>query len=154
MPDLKHKLMIEQLDKKIAELNNVKIPVTPPGGWIRAIRKSINMTLKQFASRLKKTPSSVSELEQREANKSITLQKLVEMGEALDLHFFYGFIPKEGSLEKMVEKKAEALAAEIVMRTSHSMKLEAQEVTPERLKRAINDRKKQIMENMPKNVWN
>ena len=40
-------------------------------------------------------------------NNSITLKKLIEAGEALDLQFVYGFLPKELSLEKIIEKRAD-----------------------------------------------
>jgi hypothetical protein len=49
----------------------------------------------------------------------------------------YGFIPKTGSLEQMIEKRALEIASEIVQRTSASMKLEDQENPETRLHKAI-----------------
>ncbi|MFZ1978675.1 MAG: mobile mystery protein A [Bacteroidota bacterium] len=147
------KLQIDQLDrklKKIAVLNEIE---TPPKGWIHAIRTSLNMSLVQLAKRLKKTPVTIKEIEEREANKTITLKKLIEVGEALDLQFVYGFIPKNGSLEQWIEQRALHVAREIVMRTSHSMKLEDQENKSERLETAIHDRAEEIKREIPKYLW-
>jgi hypothetical protein len=83
--------------------------------------------------KLNKTVPSTKEIEEREANKNITLNKLIEVGEALDLRFVYGFIPKQQTLEKMIEERALLVARDLVMRTSQSMKLEQQENSEERL---------------------
>jgi Zn-dependent peptidase ImmA (M78 family) len=69
------------------------------------------------------------------------------------LNFLYAFIPKEDSLEKMIERRAHEVAKEIVMRTSHTMKLEDQENTEERLQKAIKDRAEKIKLEMPKYLW-
>ena len=153
MINLNKKLQIDQLDRKLKKNAVLSEIETPPKGWIHAIRTSLNMTLVQLAKRLKKTPVTVKEIEEREANKTITLRKLIEVGEALDLQFVYGFIPKNGSLEQLIEQRALDVAREIVMRTSHSMKLEDQENKSERLERTIRDRAEQIKQEIPKYLW-
>jgi len=153
MKNLNKKLMLRQLDKKIEKfsaLNDIQIPSI---GWIKTIRTALNMSLTQLAKRLNKSLPTVKEIEEREANKSITLNKLMEVGEKLELKLVYGFIPKESSFEKMIEKRAYEIAKDIVMRTSHSMKLEDQENTEERLKEAIKDRANNILNEMPKYLW-
>lgn len=153
MRDLKKKLMIEQLDRKFEKLAVLKDLEISPKGWINAIRTGLNMSLVQLAKRLKKTSVSVKEIEQREEDKGITLKKLTEVAEALNCHFVYAFIPKDGSLEKLIEKRANQVAKEIVMRTSHTMKLEDQENTEERLRKAIKDRAEKIKNELPKYLW-
>ncbi|MEK6650995.1 MAG: XRE family transcriptional regulator, partial [Bacteroidota bacterium] len=103
--------------------------------------------------RLNKTSVSVKEIEEREQNKTITLKKLIEVGEALDLQFVYGFLPKERSVENMIDKRAQQVARDVVMRTSHTMKLEEQENTEERLRQAIKDRADILKQEMPKHLW-
>jgi len=147
------KLMIEQLDRKLAVFSKIDSDNIPIGGWIKAIRSALNISLVQFAKMLKKSSPSVKELEEREAEKNITLKKLAEAGEALNLKLVYGFVPKDGSLEKFIEQRAIKVAEEIVMRTSHSMKLEDQENTEERLKKAIQDRAEKIKNELPKYLW-
>ena len=153
MVDLNKKLLIEQLDKKLEKFSVLKETDVPPRGWINAIRTAMNMSLVQLAKRLKITSVSVKEIEEREQNKTITLNKLMEAAEALDLQFVYALLPKESSLEKIIEKRALQVAQEIVNRTSHSMKLEDQENREERLQRAIKDRADQIKQEMPKYLW-
>lgn len=153
MKELNKKLMIEQLDKKLSKFAKIDDNNIPQGGWIKAIRSALNISLVQFAKMLKKSSPTVIELEEREAEKNITLKKLAEVGEALNLKLVYGFVPKDGSLEKFVEKRAYKIAQEIVMRTSHTMKLEDQENTKARLDKAIKDRAEKIKNELPKYLW-
>ncbi len=153
MKNDKRKLMIEHLDKKLSKFTLIEKNGIPAGGWIKAIRTALNISLVQFAKILKKSSPTVKELEEREAEKNITLRKLAEVGDALNLRLVYGFVPKEGSLEKLLEKRAYEVAKEIVMRTSHTMKLEDQENTEERLQKAIKDRAEKIKQEMPKYLW-
>lgn len=148
-----NKLRIAHLDSKFAKIRILKNIETPPDGWVKAIRTTLNMSLSQLARRLKKNPVTVMEMEQREKDKSITLKKLIEIGEALDLQFVYGFFPKESSLEKMIEKRAMEVAYEIVMRTSHTMKLEEQENTEKRLRNAIHEKAEELKRELPKHLW-
>jgi predicted DNA-binding mobile mystery protein A len=137
----------------LAKLHVLEEVEVPSKGWINAIRTTLNMSLVQLAKRLNKTSVSMKEIEEREQNKTITLKKLIEVGEALDLRLVYGFLPKESSIETMIEKRAEQLAREIVMRTSQTMKLEEQENTEERLQQAIKDRAEILKQEMPKHLW-
>ncbi len=125
----------------------------PPRGWIYTVRTAINMSLSQFAKRLNKTVPSVREIEEREQNRTITLKKLIEVADALDLRFFYFLVPKDVTLEKLIKKRALQLAQEIVLRTSHSMSLEEQKPSDERLQKAIRERAENIKLEMPKYLW-
>jgi predicted DNA-binding mobile mystery protein A len=153
MKKLNKKLMVEQLDRKLAKLLILKEVETPSKGWINTVRTTLGMSLVQLAKRLKKTSVSVKEIEEREQSKTITLNKLIEVGEALDLQFVYGFLPRESSIEKMIDKRAQQVAREIVMRTSQTMKLEEQENSKERLQQAIKDRADILKQEMPKHLW-
>lgn len=153
MRNLNRKLMIEQLDKKIEKFSMIEENIIPSDGWIKAIRTALNISLVQFARILKKSSPTVKELEEREAYYNITLKKLREVGEALNMRLVYGFVPKDGSLNKMIENRAKQLATEIVMRTSHSMQLEDQKNSEERLKKAIQERTENIKHELPKYLW-
>jgi predicted DNA-binding mobile mystery protein A len=153
MIDINRRLLIEQLDRKLHKLQILKDLEVPSKGWINAIRTSINMSLGQLGRRLRKTPVAISEIEARERNSSITLKKLIEVGEALDLQFVYGFIPKSESIERMIAERAEEKAKAIVMRTSHTMALEDQENNEERLQRAVRERAESFRQEIPKLLW-
>ena len=149
----KNKLILQQLNSKL-ELFRRTRQITPPvDGWIHTVRTALNMSLRQLAKRLEITPQGVKKLEQREKNSSITLKNLREAGNVLNLQLVYGFIPKEGSLEKMIEKKAYEIAKEIVMRTSHNMMLEDQQNSKQRIEKAIKERAEEIKNEMPGYLW-
>lgn len=150
----KQELVIEQLDKKFDVIQKVLKPLTvPSNGWINSIRKSINMSLRQLGKKLKVTTQNINQLEQREKDGSISLQKLRDAAEALDCYLVYAIIPKNGSLKKMIEERAGEIAKDIVMRTSQSMKLEDQENSSERINKAIKDKAEKIKNELPKYLW-
>lgn len=148
----KNLLQIKQLDQKLSELSKFKDTGIPQRGWIFAIRNTLNMSLKQFGNRLNITPQSAKEIEEREINKNITLKNLAEAANALDMMFVYALVPKK-SLESIIEERAKEIASDIVMRTSHSMSLEDQENLPERVAKAIEEKAKQIQNELPKYLW-
>lgn len=149
----KQRLLIEQADRKLAAFRPLGDTPVPQKGWIHTIRAALRMSLRQLGIRLGISPQSVKELEEREANGSLTLKGLREAGAALDMKLVYGFIPKEKSIEDMIEKRARELATEIVMRTSNTMLLEDQENSEERLEKAIKNRTEEIRILMPNYLW-
>jgi predicted DNA-binding mobile mystery protein A len=149
----KQKLLIEQADKKLAVFRPLGSITIPQKGWIHTVRVALKMSLRQLGNRLKISPQSVKEIEERESNGSITIKGLKEVGAALDMMFVYGFIPKGQSIEKMIEKRALEVAKEIVMRTSNTMQLEDQENSKERLEKAIKNRAEEIKTKMPRYIW-
>ena len=153
MKDLNRNLIIEQIDKKMERFSVLSESDIPPNGWIFSIRKALKMSLAQLGKRLNITAQSVKEIEERERNKSLTLKGLIEVADKLNLRFVYGFIPKDSSLEKMIEKRALQVAGEIVTRTSHTMSLEDQKNSDERLKKAIKERAEKIRREMPGYLW-
>lgn len=154
MKSEKQNLMIEQLDKKFKSIQTVsKSMVVPTNGWINTLRKTLNISLKQLGKKLNVSSQNINQFEQREKDGSISIQKLKDVAEALEMNFVYTFIPKDGSLEKLVEKRSKQVAKEIVMRTSHTMKLEDQENSEERIKKAIKDRAEKIKNELPKYLW-
>jgi len=153
MTNSNRRLVVEQLDRKLMKFQPLTTVEIPTEGWINTIRRSLNMSLAQLAKRLGKTPATVKEIEEREQNKTITLKKLIEVSRALDLQFVYGFVPRESSIDKMIEKRAQQVAREIVMRTSQTMKLEDQENREERLHQATKERADSLRQEIPKHLW-
>jgi len=147
------KLQIEQLDKKLKAFKSLEKVARPSIGWVKTIRTSFGMSLEQLGNKLGMTRQSAQNLEKREMNGAVTIKALEEAAKAMDMKLVYGFVPIEGSVESLIEKKAKKLATEIVMRTSGNMKLEDQENSPERINRAIAERTKEIKDEMPKMLW-
>ena len=153
MQNATKKLTLEQVDRKIKQFSKLSESDIPVEGWIYTIRQALGISLKQLGKRMQLGVSGVKEMERREKNYSITIKSLNDFASALELRLIYGFIPKDGSLEKMIEKKALEIAQQIVLKTSHSMALEDQENAPSRIKKAIKDRAQQIKNEMPKYLW-
>jgi len=153
MIDLNKRLLVEQLDRKLSKFAVLKELDVPEKGWIFSIRSALNMSLKQLGKRLKITAQSVKEIEQREINKTISLKVMMETAEALNMKFVYGFIPNDNSVEKIIEKQAAKIAREIVLRTSHSMKLEEQDNSEKRIEEAIKNRTEIIKRELPRYLW-
>jgi len=149
----KREIVRNQLDGKFSQLQHLNDVPPPASGWIYAIRYSLNMSLRQLGQRLSITPQSIREIEEREKQGTISLKLLRQVASALDMKFIYGFIPQDKTLEAMIEKRALALAENIVYRTSIQMNLEDQAVSEERLKKAIAEKAEEISKEVPKLLW-
>ena len=149
----KKSLQIQQLNTKMLAYASLQKVAPPPTGWIKAIRNAIGMSMLQLGKRLSITKQSVQDIERREKDGSITIKALREAARALDMQLIYGFVPNDGSLELLIERKAKELATQIVMRTNTTMKLEDQENTKQRIEKAIQERTTSIKTEMPKTLW-
>jgi len=149
----KKQLLIEQIDRKLEPFSSSEMISIPNRGWINSIRTALNMTMAQLGARLNMTKQGVNRIEESEAKGTITINSLKEAGEALDLKLVYGFVPKEGSLNNLVNMKAEKLARKIVQRTNQNMKLEDQGISDEKIKRSIADLAGEIKREMRRSLW-
>jgi predicted DNA-binding mobile mystery protein A len=149
----KRKLLIKHLDQKLAKFQESAMVIVPPKGWINTIRTTINMTRNQLGTKLGKSPGAVQKIEEREATGQITINKLKDVGKALNLKFVYGFVPNDGSIEKLIGLEAEKLARKIVLRTNQNMKLEDQGIGDGKLNDTINDLANEIKREVRKSLW-
>lgn len=149
----KREIVRKQLDNKLVSLQQSGDVIPPASGWIYAFRYALNMSLRQLGHKLSITPQSVKEIEEREVNGTVSLKVLRQVASALNMKFYYGFIPEDRTLEAMIEKRATELAEKIVRRTSIHMNLEDQAVSEERLKVAISEKAKEITNELPKLLW-
>ncbi|TCD27366.1 mobile mystery protein A [Pedobacter psychrodurus] len=149
----KKSLMLQQLSGKLLSFAALSRIAVPPSGWIKAIRNTLGMSMQQLANKLSISKQGVLDIEKREVDGSITIKSLRELGRVLDMELVYGFVPKDGSLEAMIEKKANELATKIVLRTSNTMKLEDQGNSKERIEKAIKERTEELKKEMPKILW-
>ena len=150
----KKSLRIQQLSKKMLAYTSLRKVALPPPGWIKAIRTTIRMSMQQLGNRLSITKQGVRDIECRERDGSITIKALREAAHALDMQLVYGFVPVDGNLEELIDRKAKELARQIVLRTSNTMKLEDQQNTKQRIEKAIQERTIAIKDEMPKALWN
>jgi predicted DNA-binding mobile mystery protein A len=153
MKKLTQKLLLEQMEKKMALLKPVAQIDPPTGGWIRALRTSLNMSLRQYAKRMGLAAPNIKAIEQREELGTVSLNTLRSAAHALNLKFVYGFVPMEGSLNTMIDKQATKVSKAIVMRTDATMKLEDQQVKKERLEKAVAALADELKREMPRYLW-
>lgn len=149
----KRKLLIEQLDQKLKPFQKTEMVLIPNNGWINTIRTTLNMTMAQLGARLKITRQGVRSIEESETKGSISINSLKEVGMALDLKFVYGFVPKDGTIDNLINIKAEKLAKKIVLRTNQNMKLEDQGIGEMKIKETIEDLANEIKREMKKSLW-
>ena len=147
------KLLIEQLDRKLKPFLGSEIIIIPDKGWINTIRTTINMTLEQLGKKLKMTKQGVKRIEKSEAAGTITIKSLKEVGNALEMKFVYGFVPIDGSIDSLLDRKSKILAEKIILRTNHNMMLEDQGIEKGNLRNAIENLSKEIKFELKKAIW-
>ena len=147
------KIQLQQLDQRIKKIASLKEVPFPSTGWIRAIRTSLGMSLEQIGKKLGVTRQSAQSIEKREQEGAITINALKEVAHVMDLDFVYGFVPKDGSLAGLIDRKSAELARKVVGMASQTMKLEDQENTNDRLNHAIEERTKEFKDKMPGILW-
>lgn len=149
----KRALIFDQMNDKMESISILRKIVMPQTGWIKAIRLALGMSMLQLGKRLSVTPQAVKDIERREAEGAITLKAMQEVARVLNMKFVYGFVAHEGTLEDIIQKRAIEIASTIVQRTSTTMKLEDQENSQKRLKKAIKERAEKIISESPKLLW-
>jgi len=149
----KKSLQLQQLNNKMSGFATLKQVAIPPTGWIKAIRTAIGMSMQQLGNKLNVSKQGILDIEKREKDGSITIKSLKEIARALDMQLVYGFVPNDGSLDALIEKRATELATKIVLRTSNTMKLEDQGNSNKRIQKAIEERAASIKNEMPKILW-
>ena len=149
----KKSLQLQQFNSKMLGFASLKQVAMPPTGWIKAIRTAIGMSMQQLGNKLNVSKQGVMDIEKREKDGSITIKSLREIARAMDMQLVYGFVPNDGSLDALIEKRATELATQIVMRTANTMKLEDQANSKKRIEAAIRERATAIQNEMPKILW-
>ena len=125
--DIKHYRRV-QLDRDFAALKESKLlPSNPKNGWIAELRTLLLMTTAQLARRIGIAQSVVSNFEKSERGKTITLQSLEKIANALECDVQYVFIPRnEKGLEGELYDRAEKLYEQKEKKLEHHMRLEGQ----------------------------
>jgi predicted DNA-binding mobile mystery protein A len=149
----KSKLLIEQLEQKLQPFSQSSQVLVPERGWIHTIRTTLNMTMAQLGAKLNITRQGVNKIEESEANGRITLNSLKDVADVMDLKLVYALVPKNGTINDLIQIKAEALARKIVLRTNQNMKLEAQGIGDEKIARTIKELAEEIKREMKKSLW-
>jgi predicted DNA-binding mobile mystery protein A len=149
----KKSLQVQQLNTKMLSFAILQEVTIPPTGWIRAIRTTIGMSMRQLGKKLNVTKQGIMDIENRERDGSITLKSLREIARVMDMQLVYGLVPNDGSLDALIDKKAVEVAKQVVMRSAQTMTLEDQANSSIRIETAIRERAEAIKSEMPKILW-
>ncbi len=149
----KRNLLIEQLNQKLHPFSQTRKVLVPERGWINTIRTTLNMTMVQVGTKLKITRQGVKRIEESEANGTISLNSLKDVANAMDLKLVYALVPKDGTINDLIQKKAEKLAQKIVLRTNQNMKLEDQGIGDEKIAETIKELADELKREMKKSLW-
>ena len=122
----------ELLDRQLPALQAAAstLRLRPSGGWIRAIRTALGLSSTALAKILKVTHSTVLEYEKGERSRSITLETLGRVADALDAELIVALVPRK-PVATTLRARAESIAHEEMRAVIQTMRLEDQEVESE-----------------------
>lgn len=98
----------------------------PRGGWLRAVRMALGMSMDDVAQRLGITRSSVARMESSEQRETIQLDTLRRVAQALDCELAYVLIPKV-PLDQSVKQQRVKAARQLSSKVRVHMALEGQD---------------------------
>jgi predicted DNA-binding mobile mystery protein A len=149
----KYKLIArQQLDKTLSGYATAKQTAPPFKGWIRAIREALGMSGKQLANRLNVSQPRIPKLEQDEVSGVVSLKTMRQAAEAMDCIFVYAIVPRV-TLEETVRAQARKVAEARSKRVSHTMLLEAQNLSVEEQRASLDAAIDELVREMPKELW-
>jgi len=143
---------LDQRQAKADSAMSANVPSTPKEGWIRTLRKAIDMSGAQLAKHLGYSRNKVSILERREAGGDITLNQLRELAEGLDATLVYAIVPKN-TAEDTIDKQAYRIAKQHIELSNQNMFLEAQQIPSDKKENAIKRMVREIKNIGGKVLW-
>ncbi len=115
-----------RLDARLSPLRKLRSELAlPRGGWAKAIRTALGMTVEDLAVRLGVTRGVVSRLETSEQKQTIQLDSLRRIAAAMDCDVVYAIVPRK-PLQEMVDRQRARAAQELDAKTRTHMRLEGQ----------------------------
>lgn len=145
-------LIREQLQKTVDRLDSIRSVRQPVRGWLRSVREALGMSSKQLAERLGVSGPRITSLEKSEQSGSATIKTMRQAAEALDCVFVYAVIPRE-NFTATIYDQAKTLARRRMNNVTHSMLLEAQQLSDSDQQKALETEVEKIMQTMPKELW-
>jgi predicted DNA-binding mobile mystery protein A len=112
---LKNRLDISrlaELDRQFCEFAKLQRISTPRCGWTKTIRLALGMSSKALGVRLGMTAQGVRNLEQGEANGTLSLNTLARLANGLDCEVHYIFVPRVSLLEQVLRQTNEVAGIE------------------------------------------
>jgi predicted DNA-binding mobile mystery protein A len=141
-----------QLDRSLEGVRAVLPSAAPTGGWLKAIRESLGMSLEVFGRRLGLDRAGAFKLEKAEAGGAITLKRLRAAADALECDLAVVLLPRR-PLTAMFQARAEEVARRQLEGVQHSMALEDQALTPTELEEMVQSAARDLIERGDRKLW-
>jgi len=106
MREKERKVARVRLDEEMKPFRTAGRQPNPTNGLLRAVRKTLGIPLTEVAVKAGVVLSTVTDLERRELEGTITMRSLARIAEALDCKVVYGVVPMKGrTLEYLAEER-------------------------------------------------
>lgn len=143
------------IQQKLDHFTKLNEPI-PSAGWVKAIRGSLGLTIRQLAERIGVGHSAITQLEKREPKKRVTLESLEQVARAMDCKVVYAIVPSSSdeTLEDIIKRRATDEAAKILKEVAHTMRLEAQGTSEKQIKDEVRRIAADLIESGDSRIWN
>ena len=145
-------LRLEQLQASLDAFGVLRAKRFPARGWLKEIREALGLTERQQASRVGVTGAALHKSEQSEADERISLGQLRKMADHVDCDLVYALVPRK-PLTEVVQRRAQQLANEEVRGVAHTMSLEDQRPTDERIQKQVARRSEELLRGKWSELW-
>lgn len=150
-PEL-NQLRIEQLQTNLSSYADLVKRQVPSRGWLKLIREALGRTERQQAERLGISAATLHKSEQSEADDRISLGQLRKLADGLDCELVYALVPRR-PLTDVVQERARAIAMQEVGGVAHTMGLEDQRPSTERLRKQVERRTEELLRGRWSDLW-
>jgi predicted DNA-binding mobile mystery protein A len=144
--------VLKQYRKQVDRTLSAQIPDRPREGWIRQVRKALDMSASVLGRRLGVSRAAVSQMERAETEGRITLQQLEKAASALHCRVQYCLVP-EAPLAELIEQQAQRKAQILVDSVDRTMALERQALSRSELADMVRESAQIYALNLPRDFW-
>lgn len=153
MKSKQRRILREQLTTTLQPYRAIGSAQIPAKGWIRTIREALGMSGSQLSRRMGVSQPRVAKLERDELSGALSIKTMRHVAESLDAVFVYGIVPRY-SLEETLAAQARKVAGKKIRATSHTMLLEAQQLTDAEQQKMLEALIEELINEKSKELWN
>ncbi len=140
-----------QLDRSFMDLKTLNLR-TPKKGWLKEVRESLGMSMKDLAERLGTIKQRIERIEKDEVAAKVTLETMRKTAAAMNCDFIYFVVPKN-SLEETLKDQALRTAQKILKQVGKTMALEAQGTSNLSQKKMIENLAQEMLSKVDRKIW-
>ena len=94
-------LNLKQLSLQLHPDRSLQGVQNPTGGWLRAFRQALGLSLKAVGGALNVSPQAIHQLEKSESAGAISLRQLNAVAGAMGCRVVYALVPRQGTLVEL-----------------------------------------------------